>query len=178
MRKDIKLYVPKLEELDYRQSILSQQETMSYNKGYDIDNQLYHKESGCIDFPKSNWESWYKKRVQNQPDFYYAYIQRTSDGKFVGEVNLHYNESYDWFEMGIVVEEQYRGQCYSLCALKQLLKVAFEELKANGVHNNFEHNRYAAVKTHVDSGFRIIDNYEGKIDLYISRTQYFEHIEK
>ena len=58
MRKDIKLYVPKLEELDYRQSILSQPETMSYNKGYDMDNQLYHKESGGLDYHKSSWENW------------------------------------------------------------------------------------------------------------------------
>ena len=31
----IKLYIPKLEELNYRQHLLSDEDTMSYNKGYD-----------------------------------------------------------------------------------------------------------------------------------------------
>ena len=178
MRKDIKLYIPKVDELNYRQALLLQSDTMNYNKGFEIDNANYHKDTGCIYFPESQWESWYNSWVGNKPDYYYAYIKRTSDNQFVGEVNLHFNRDHDWYEMGIIIEEKYRGMCYSLCALRQLLEVAFEEFHANGVHNNFEYNRYAAVKTHVDSGFRIIDNYEGNIDLYISKTQYFDQIEK
>jgi len=177
MRKDITLYVPKLEELDYRQKILSQEGTMSYNKGHDINNKNYHKETGCIDFPNSEWESWYKAWVTNKPERFYAYIKRSTDKKFIGEVNLHFDAEHDWYEMGIVIEENCRGNCYSVAAVKSLLKIAFEEFNANGVHNNFEYNRHNAIQAHVDAGFRIIDNYEGFVDVYISKTQYLDSLE-
>ena len=45
----LELYVPTIEELDYRQKIMSDPETMSYNKGYDLDFDGYHKDTGCID---------------------------------------------------------------------------------------------------------------------------------
>ena len=33
----LELHVPTIEELDYRQRIMSDPKTMSYNKGYDLD---------------------------------------------------------------------------------------------------------------------------------------------
>ncbi len=178
MRKDIKLYVPKLDEMEYRQIFLLQPGTMDYNKGYEINHENYHKDTGCIDFPKSQWESWYHLWVNNKPNCFYAYIKRTEDSQFMGEVNIHYNQECEWYEMGIVIEEKYRGKGYSTDALRLLLKVAFEEYNANGVHNNFEYSKHTAIKAHIDSGFRIIDHNEGNVDVYISRTQYFDHISR
>ena len=42
------LYRPRLEELDYRQSLLADPETMAYNHAY----------GGAIDFPRERWADW------------------------------------------------------------------------------------------------------------------------
>lgn len=71
----------------------------------------------------------------------------------LGEVNLHLNPNSDWYDMGIVIEEKYRGKDYATEALKLLLKEAFEVLGAKAVHNDFESVRSADVKTHLSAGF-------------------------
>jgi diamine N-acetyltransferase len=80
----LELYVPTIEELDYRQKIMSDPETMSYNKGYDLDFDGYHKDTGCIDFPESEWLDWYEYFVGCEPERFYAYIKRKEDGAFMG----------------------------------------------------------------------------------------------
>lgn len=49
---DISLHIPEYSELWYRQRLLADPDTMSYNKGYSGEN-------GCIDFPEKNWRLWY-----------------------------------------------------------------------------------------------------------------------
>ena len=49
----LELYVPKLEELWFYQQMLSDPDTMSYNANWDVSYSGYHRETGCIDFPKS-----------------------------------------------------------------------------------------------------------------------------
>ncbi|MBQ1690249.1 MAG: hypothetical protein II018_03190 [Firmicutes bacterium] len=45
------LHVPEFSELYYRQKLMSDPVTMSYNRGYDLGFDGYHKNTGCIDFP-------------------------------------------------------------------------------------------------------------------------------
>ena len=52
----LKLYVPQYGDLWYRQQLLNDPATMDYNKGYDLDFRGYHKDNGCIDFPKEQWK--------------------------------------------------------------------------------------------------------------------------
>ncbi len=46
------LHVPELSELGFRQRLLSDPETMSYNAGCDLGFPGYHNDTGCIDFPR------------------------------------------------------------------------------------------------------------------------------
>ena len=46
------LHIPRLEELDYRQKILLQPDTMAYNKGFHLQFIDYDNETGCIYFRK------------------------------------------------------------------------------------------------------------------------------
>ena len=85
----LELHVPTIEELDYRQKIMSDPETMSYNKGYDLGFDGYHSDTGCINFPESEWQDWYEYFVGYEPERFYAYIKRKADGAFIGEVNVH-----------------------------------------------------------------------------------------
>lgn len=169
MDKIIELHVPSFEELLYRQNLLIQPSTMEYNKGYDIDFNEYHKKNGCIDFPRTSWSKWYSFWINNKPKTFYAYILNVLQNEFVGEVNLHYNEDEDWYEMGIIIENKYRGLGYSKLALKELLKIAFYEYNAKAVHNSFESSRINAKMLHINCGFDVVKESKGAIDLIISR---------
>ena len=172
LNNEISLHVPTFKELYYRQTILSQPDTMDYNKGYELNFIGYHKDSGCIDFPKNQWVKWYSHWIDNKPISYYAYIQRDIDHKFIGEVNLHYKSEHDWYDMGIIMEGKYRGLGYSKQALHKLLIVAFEEYQAKAVHNEFENYRTKAFKLHQDEGFNIISNKNDIINFLIEEKDF------
>ena len=164
------LHIPTFEELWYRQKLLSDAKTMSYNKGYDLNMDTYCKETGCIDFPESKWQDWYNYFIGQEPTRFYAYI--VNQGVFVGEVNVHKNEKANWYDMGIVIEAKHRGKGYAVDTLKLLLQYAFEKLGAEAVHNDFEDSRTAAIKTHLSAGFSEYKRENGIIELLITKEQY------
>ena len=57
--KNIKLYQPKENELDFAKNILNDPATMAYNKGYDVNFPGYDKETGTITPSDRYWEKWY-----------------------------------------------------------------------------------------------------------------------
>lgn len=85
----LQLRIPRFEELNYRKKLLSNSETMSYNKGYD-EADGYDKETGCIDFNEHSWSGWFSRWVNNTPDRYYAYIIKSDENIPIGEVALRY----------------------------------------------------------------------------------------
>ncbi len=169
----VHLHIPSLDELLYRQKIMQDPATMAYNKGYDIDSPDYDRETGCILFPRDEWEGWYDYFVGSEPERFYAYIVRDADGAFIGEVNLHRSGCGPWHEMGIVIEACYRGQGNSRCALKLLLEHAFEKMNATEVRNDFEETRIAAMKTHLSVGFEELERKDGIVLLGITRDKYY-----
>ncbi len=168
------LSVPKLEDLRYRQHILADPETMSYNKGYDLAFEGYHKDTGCIDFPQSEWQEWYSYFIEKEPERFYAYIVRKEDNINIGEVNLH-KSCEEYYDMGIVIEAKHRGNGYAKEALKLLLQYAFETLNINAIHNDFEEERSAALKIHLDCGFKIIKKENGIIHLMMTAEDYYKN---
>lgn len=173
MEERVYFHIPKIEELAYRQKIMSQSDTMNYNKGYDVSYDGYHKDTGCIDFPEYKWEDWHSDRVNNKPKYFYAYITKKDDNCFIGEVNLNWNDNKKWYEMGIVVEGKHRGNGYSLEGIKKLMEVAFNEYDALAVHNEFEITRQSAIAIHKAVGFNIINEANGMVDMLIMREDYY-----
>lgn len=169
MHDRLQLHIPTLNELAYREKIMSDPETMSYNKGYDLPFRGYHKDTGCIDFPKSEWQEWYDYFIGQEPERFYAYILRREDSAFIGEVNLHKSDVHDYYEMGIVLEAGYRGRGYAKEALSLLLQHAFEVLGAKSVHNAYEDTRDAAVRTHLACGFKKYKHDNGILELLITK---------
>ncbi len=167
------LHIPSLVELWYRQQIMNDPDTMEYNKGYNLGYEGYHNITGCIDFPETQWESWYHWFVNGKPQRFYAYIVRREDNTFIGEVNAHPSSQGNWHDMGIVIESKYRGLRYATEALDLLLKEVFETMPVNTIHNNFEMNRIAALRTHLSSGFQIISEDNGIINLCITKERFF-----
>lgn len=170
--KHLCLHVPEFKELNYRRKILSDPETMSYNAGYNLGFDGYDNETGCIDFPESEWADWYGYFVNSEPERFYAYIEKP-DGEFIGEVNLHRASESNSYNMGIVIEAKHRRKGYSVEALKLLLKQAFEVMGADAVINDFEDMRISAVKIHLKAGFEEVARKDGVTVYKITRRKYF-----
>jgi predicted nucleotidyltransferase/GNAT superfamily N-acetyltransferase len=162
-----------MNELSYREKLLSDPDTMSYNKGYALSFHGYNKETGCITFPGCDWQAWFDHFIGKEPECYYAYIVRAEDDAFIGEVDLHKSNDSDWHEMGIVLEAKYRGRGYADEALKLLLKQAFESIGVKAVYNKFEDVREAAVKMHLSAGFTEYKKESGMVELLITKEKYY-----
>ncbi len=163
MNKKIILHIPKYKELWYYEKLLADENTMSYNAGYNIksDDFEYDNNTGCIYYYKEALDKWYYDYVINPVNKFYAYIFCEEIKAFIGDVNVHKSNGRDYFNMGIVIEHKYRGLGYSYPALYELMKHAFEKLNASEIRNSFEklRNEKIAIKLHKKIGFiEITDN--------------------
>lgn len=172
--KWVEFYFPKLEELWFNQKMLSDPDTMFYNKDWDVDYDGYHRDTGCIDFPEEEWADWYAAWKDREPECFYSYIKRTCDGAWIGDINFHYTPDRDWWDMGIVIFAPYRGKGYAVPALKLMLDYAFRNCGVTRIHNDFEvaRNEVAAWKTHLAAGFRDLGIVDGFRQMMITREEY------
>lgn len=172
------LHVPSYNELWYRQNLMQDSDTMSYNKNYTLDFEGYEQNTGCITFPEQKWADWYKYFIGHEPQRFYAYIARKDDDSFIGEVNLHRIMNDSWYEMGILLESKHRGNGYAKEVIWLLLRYAFEVMNVDVIHNSFEEKRSAAVHIHLSAGFEKYRSENGILELIISREQYFKNCSK
>lgn len=157
--KQVKLYIPKVEDMWFRAECMSDPETMSYNAGYDVTYAGYHYDTGCIDFDKGNWASWHKEKMSD-PNFYYAYIVDCESNNFVGYVNYKLNPKTKKASMGIVINAKYRGNGYMRLAMAEFIATA----KQNGVKaltDTVPDSRKGALKVFFDLGFRVASEIQG-----------------
>lgn len=119
----IALYQPKPEDLWFRQEMLSDESTMTYN----------HAWGGTIPFPKARWASWYAKWLGGDQDFFYRYL-RDDRGVFVGETAYHYENARQVFLCDVIVYAKYRGKGYG----KQGLLLLCEAAKGNGLSELYD----------------------------------------
>ena len=135
------LHIPRLEELDYRQKILLQPDTMAYNKG-------------CIYFRKQDWKSWFDFWINQGPDRFYAYIVKREDHQFIGEVSFRYDKHYEAHMVGIIIEAQHRGKGYCEEALNLLVQVAFDIYGLERLQDDIPAERETAHKAFAKVGFK------------------------
>ncbi len=172
--RTLELHAPAIDELSFRQEMMNEPATMSYNAGLKLNIPGYHPDTGCIDFPESAWQEWYGLWVDREPERYYAYIRRLADGAFVGEVCFRYVAERDWWEMGVVIHAPYRGNGYSESALRLLLEHAFRDAGVTRLHNCFEAERVSARRAHLAVGFRDTGVANGLRHLLLTREEYLE----
>lgn len=166
----MELYVPKPDELGFRQKLLSDPETMSYNADCGLDMPTYHNDTGCIDFPEDAWSGWYSRWVHAGPERFYAYLRE--GGEFVGDVCLYKTGEPGVYEMGIVIDGAQRGRGYSRPGMALLLGHAFEKLGAREVTNCFQPERAAAMKLHLAADFEVVREENGLAYLSLTAEQY------
>ena len=152
---ELTLYVPEIEDLWFRQRLMADPATMSYNANWPVNYEGYHRETGCIDFPREWWADWYADWMDAKPERWYAYIRRGADGAWLGEVCFHHTPEKDWWDMGIIIFAPFRGQGYASPALRLLAAEAFD-CGVSRLHNDFEvaRNEVSAWKAHLAAGFR------------------------
>ncbi len=172
MENRLSLHIPSFDELGYRQSILNQADTMSYNKGYKLGFDDYDNETGCIHFRKENWYDWYQRWISNEPQRYYAYLLRTDNECFVGEVSFHYDKNSNAHCIGIVVEAQFRGKGFCAEGLLLLAEKAFVDLNVKKLRNDIPIERVSAIAGHKKAGFKEIDFANGNCILELSQAEY------
>ena len=110
------IYEPTIEDLWFKQLMLSDEETMSYNKVW----------GGCISFPKEEWKQWYDYWIINHENKrFYRYL-KDEDDNFVGEIAYHYNEKEKKYLLDIIIYSKYRHRGYGREGLRLLCKIAKE----------------------------------------------------
>ena len=142
MSLTIELYKPQLDELWFREKLLSDHDTMSYNK----------KWGGTIPFPRERWDYWYQRwMVQCGDRRFYRYL--AADGTFVGEAAYHYEYIREIFLCDIVVLAEYRGNGYGAEGLRLLCEAARE----NGIDALYDDIAAdnPSVKLFLDNGFSV-----------------------
>jgi RimJ/RimL family protein N-acetyltransferase len=171
-----KLYlnVPSFEELTYRQKILADPDTMSYNKGYDVPFAGYNKETSCVEFNKSMWQDWHSYWIGNEPDRFYAYVVSKKDNTLIGDVGFRYDEKYNAHMVHIVIDAAHRGQGYSEDALQLLCEKAFCDIGIEKLADDIPVVRSSAHKTFEKVGFH--KSYKGEyVLLEITKEEYFQN---
>lgn len=111
----IELYRPKIEDLWFRQKLMEDEETMSYNRAW----------GGTIPFPESEWKDWYDHWVLNdEGKRFYRYLKDSASGEFVGEVAWHLDGIRLIWIAGVIIDAEYRGRGYGKEGLRLLCESA------------------------------------------------------
>ena len=119
----IELYEPHVDDLWFKEQMLSDDQTMAYNHAY----------GGTILFPKEYWADWYKRWIVNHDGkCFYRYIKEKDT--FVGEVAYHFDRKRQIYIADVIVFAPYRGKGYGRNGLLLLCKVA----KENGIKELYD----------------------------------------
>ncbi len=116
----VNLYIPKYNDLWFRQMFMSDEETMSYN----------HAWGGIIPFPEQEWKEWYDYWILNpERKRFYRYVINEENNEFLGEVAYHFDSRREVTIADVIIYAKYRGNGYGTKALQLLCDAARE----NGV---------------------------------------------
>ena len=165
MTHELKLYIPRRGDGWFYSRMLSDPATMSYNA-------KWFPPDGCIPEPETEWRRLQNDWIGQEPERFYAFLQRLSDGAFVGDVNYHIGSGPDDIGMGIVIFAPERGKGHGKEGLRLLLDRAFRWDGVARLKNEFEADRDAAYHIHLLAGFRETGRKDGVAALEITREEY------
>lgn len=119
----LELYEPHIEDLWFKEKMLSDEQTMSYNHAY----------GGTIPFPKEYWAGWYDRWIKNHGGKrFYRYIKQND--VFVGEVAYHLDGERQMHIADVIIYAPHRGKGYGRKALLPLCEAA----KGNGIQELYD----------------------------------------
>ena len=113
----IKCYQPALEDLEFRESLLADPDTMSYNNAW----------GGTIPFPREKRESWYQYWIGNpEGKRFYRYLLDEETGAFVGEIAWRLDEKRNLHICDVIILAKYRRRGYGSEGIRLLCEAAKE----------------------------------------------------
>lgn len=137
----IKIYIPKYKDLWFRERLLSDSDTMSYNNAW----------GGTIDFSESKWQRWYNCWIE-KPDgkMFYRYLVNENN-EFVGEIAYHLDDVENKYLASVIIYSKYRGIGYGREGLKLLCSSA----KNNGLRSLYDNIALesSAINLFLECGF-------------------------
>lgn len=114
------LHKPTLDELWFRESLMADSATMSYN----------HNWGGTIPFPKEEWAQWYQNWLEgSEYDRYYRYLYDTDHNVYVGEIAYHFDARRNIHICDVIVLAKYRNHGFGAEGIRLLCQAA----KENGI---------------------------------------------
>ena len=113
----VSFYKPKLEDLWFRQAIMSDPETMSYNQAW----------GGTIPFPRKKWADWYDYWIASPNKRFYRYITTGKSRSFVGEAAYHYDSEMGIYLADIIISAKSRRHGFGKAGLLLLCQTAQKE---------------------------------------------------
>lgn len=113
------LHTPTLDDLWFKEALLADPETMSYNHAY----------GSTISLPREKWAAWYDRWISHhEGKRFYRYLMR-EDGTFVGEIAYRLDEERGIYIADVIVHAKYRGRGYGRIGLELLC----QDAKSGGV---------------------------------------------
>ena len=148
----LELITPTIDDLWFRENLLADEETMSYN----------HAWGGTIAFPKDKWQGWYDHWIVNHENKrYYRYLK--NENGFVGEAAYRYDPEYDGYVANIIIFSKFRRKGYGTRGL-ELLCFAAKENGINVLYDDIAIDN-TAVKLFLKQGFYEVYRTDEKIVL-------------
>ena len=111
---DVSFYKPQIEDLWFRESMLSDPDTMSYNNAW----------GGTIPFPREKWADWYDFWIMNPNKRFYRYITTGRSRSFVGEAAYHYDDDLKIYLADVIISAKSRRQGFGKAGLQLLCEAA------------------------------------------------------
>ena len=112
----LELYEPHMKDLWFKEKMMGDEETMSYNHAY----------GGTISFPKEYWTVWHDRWITNHNGKrFYRYIKKNNT--FVGEVAYHFDGERQIYIADVIIYAPHRGKGYGRKGLLLLCETAKEK---------------------------------------------------
>lgn len=113
-------YKPKLCDMWFREKLISDEQTMSYNAAW----------GGTIPFPREKWAEWYSAWVET-PGYkrYYRYLYESDIDAYVGEIAYFFDEKRNIHICDVIVLSEYRNRGFGTAGIGLICKAA----KENGI---------------------------------------------
>ena len=119
----LELYEPNIEDSWFKEKMMSDEQTMSYNHAY----------GGTISFSKEDWANWYDRWITNHNGkCFYRYIKEHDF--YVGEVAYHFDEDRQIYISDVIIYAPYRGKGYGREGLMLLCDTA----RKNGIKELYD----------------------------------------
>ena len=149
----LELHRPARAELGVRQGWLRDPDMMAYNAGWELQHPGYNNETGCIDWPESQWDEFLAVYQRDPAQADYFYLRDIVADEYIGHVHYKISSRGD-AEIGVNIIPERRRQGWGAKAFRLLVEQIWAATSVDLIVNEFEENRRSAICLHRKIGFR------------------------